>query len=155
MSVQRLIDRYRLIPHPEGGYYREVYRSGQTLLSPASGKKRNALTHIYFLLAKGQTSRFHKVVHDEVWNFYAGSPLKLIRFNGRDVIEAIIGTAGGDFVAVVKGGVFQAAETTGAYSLVGCTVAPGFDFEDFSFLGDDPELKLKLIENYAGYRRLL
>jgi len=153
--VQKLIDRYRLIPHPEGGYYREVYRSGQTLLSPETGTKRSALTHIYFLLAAGQVSRFHKVVHDEVWNFYAGNPLKLIQYNGKDVTEAIIGAAAGDFFTVVKGGVFQAAETTGAYSLVGCTVAPGFDFADFSFLSDDPELKQKLIENYAGYRRLL
>jgi len=153
--MQDLIDQYNLIPHPEGGYYREVYRSEQTLLSPAAGKKRSALTHIYFLLAAGQISRFHKVVHDEVWNFYAGDALKLIRYNGADVTEAIIGGMGGDFVAVVNGGIFQAAETTGAYSLVGCSVAPGFDFEDFSFLSDNPVLKLKLIENYPAYRRLV
>ena len=153
--MQDLIDKYNLIPHPEGGYYREVYRSEQILSSPVAGKKRSALTHIYFLMLKGQVSRFHKVVHDEVWNFYAGDPLKLIRYNGADVTEAIIGAMGGDFVAVVTGGIFQAAETTGAYSLVGCSVAPGFDFEDFSFLSDVPELKLKLMENYPAYRRLL
>jgi predicted cupin superfamily sugar epimerase len=77
MNVQKLIDRYKLIPHPEGGYYREAYRSEQILYSPAAGKKRRALTHIYFLLPAGQVSRFHKVIHDEVWNFYAGAPLKL------------------------------------------------------------------------------
>ncbi|TFG97146.1 MAG: cupin domain-containing protein [Calditrichales bacterium] len=155
MNVQKLIDRYKLIPHPEGGYYREVYRSEQILLSPAAGIKRNALTHIYFLLAKGQVSRFHKVVHDEVWNFYRGSPLKLIQYNGKDVTEAIIGVPGNDFVTVVKGGIFQAAETTGAYSLVGCTVAPGFEFEDFSFLSDDPELKAEFLKKYPDYQRLV
>jgi predicted cupin superfamily sugar epimerase len=155
MNVQKLIDRYKLIPHPEGGYYREVYRSEQILYSDAAGIKRNALTHIYFLLPACQVSRFHKVVHDEVWNFYTGDPLKLIQYNGREVTEAIIGFAGGDFMTVVKGGVFQAAETTGAYSLAGCTVAPGFDFEDFSFLGDDPVLKTELIKNYPGYQRLV
>jgi len=155
MNVQKLIDRYNLIPHPEGGYYREVYRSEQILYSDVAGKNRNALTHIYFLLAFGQISKFHKVIHDEVWNFYAGDPLKLIQYNGKDVTEAFIGIAGGDFVTVVKGGVLQAAETTGAYSLVGCTVAPGFEFEDFTFLGDDPEIKLELIKNYPDYQRLV
>ena len=155
MNVQKLIDQYKLTPHPEGGYYREVYRSEQTLLSPVAGQQRNALTHIYFLLAAGQVSRFHRVVHDEVWNFYEGDPLKLIQYDGQNISEALIGVAGGDFVTVVKGGVFQAAETTGAYSLVGCTVAPGFDFEDFSFLSDDPELKQRLIESYPDYLRLL
>lgn len=152
---ETLIKKYNLIPHPEGGHYREVYRSEQTLFSPAAGKERSALTHIYFLLAAGQISRFHKVVHDEVWNFYAGDPLKLIRYDGRDLSETIIGAAGGDFAAVVKGGVFQAAETTGACSLVGCTVAPGFEFEDFSFLGDDPELKAKLLKKFPGCQRLV
>ena len=155
MIVQNLIKKYNLILHPEGGYYREVYRSEQILCSPAAGKKRNALTHIYFLLAAGQVSRFHKVAHDEVWNFYAGDPLKLIQYNGKDVTEAIIGVASGDFVMVVKGGVFQAAETTGAYSLAGCTVAPGFEFEDFSFLDDDPELKARLLNKYQIYQRLV
>ena len=155
MNVLRLIDQYKLIPHPEGGYYREIYRSEQIILSPETGTKRNALTHIYFLLAKGQVSRFHKVVHDEVWNFYAGDPLKLIQYNGGEVTEAIIGAAAGDFVTVVKGGVIQAAEATGDYSLVGCTVAPGFDFADFSFLVDDPDLKAELIKNYPGYQRLV
>jgi len=152
-DMQDLIDRYNLIPHPEGGYYREIYRSGQTLWSPVAGKTRHALTHIYFLLPGGQVSRFHKVVHDEVWNFYAGDPLRLVRCGGGQIAETIIG--GGDFVTVVEGGVFQAAETTGAYSLVGCTVAPGFDFADFSFLADHQELKAELIEKYPKYGRLV
>ena len=155
MNVKKLINRYKLVPHPEGGYYREIYRSEQILLSPAAGKKRSALTHIYFLLTKGQVSRFHRIVHDEVWNFYEGDPLRLLQYDGNNISAALIGVAGGDFVSVVKGGIYQAAETTGAYSLVGCTVAPGFDFEDFSFLSDDPELKQRLIENYPDSRRLL
>ena len=155
MNVLRLIDQYKLIPHPEGGYYREIYRSEQIILSPETGTKRNALTHIYFLLAKGQVSRFHKVVHDEVWNFYAGDPLKLIQYNGGEVTEAIIGAAAGDFVTVVKGGVFQAAEATGDYSLVGCTVAPGFDFKDFLFLWEDQKTLNRFKANGSGHDRFL
>lgn len=153
--MQALINKYNLIPHPEGGYYREAYRSGQTIYSSATGKKRNALTHIYFLLLEGQFSRFHKVLHDEIWNFYEGNPLKLIQYNGEDVAETIIGTSGGEFAAMVAGGIYQAAEPTGAYSLVGCTVAPGFEFEDFSFLDDDPKLKMKFIDKYPHYHRLV
>ena len=66
--MQNLIDKYKLIPHPEGGYYREVYRSEQTVKSFATNQDRKSVTHIYFLLLKGQVSRFHKVASDEIWN---------------------------------------------------------------------------------------
>ena len=137
--MQHLIDKYNLIPHPEGGYYRELFRSNQIVISSVPDQKRNAVTHIYFLLLRGQVSRFHKVLHDEIWNFYEGSPLRLIKFNGDKIEEVIIGKNSDSYVDVVPGGLFQAAETTGEYSLVGCTVAPGFDFADFSFL-TNPDL---------------
>jgi len=155
MKVQQLIERYGLNPHPEGGWYREVYRSPQMLLSPAAQKERSALTHIYFLLVEGQVSRFHRVLHDEVWNFYSGAPLKLLQYDGKKMKETILGEAAGKFAAVVAGGTFQAAETIGVYSLAGCSVAPGFNFEDFSFLADDPYLKQALLEDYPQCGRLL
>jgi len=135
--IKEIIEKYQLIPHPEGGYFREVYRSEQVLSSPASNEKRNALTHIYFLLTKGQVSRFHKVVHDEIWNFYEGSPLKLIQYDGENIEEFILGKD--EFYHVVPGGIYQAAETKGEYTLVGCSVAPGFDFKDFSFMDKDSQ----------------
>jgi len=152
-EVQILIEKYKLKPHPEGGYFNELYRSEQLLTSPVNDEKRNAITHIHFLLKKGQISRFHKVLHDEVWNFYAGDPLKLIEFNGNKVQETIIGQ--GDYFKVIKGGIFQAAETNGIYSLVGCSVAPGFDFNDFSFTEDDAVLLEKLRSDYPSYEYMV
>lgn len=152
--MQHLIGKYNLVPHPEGGYYREVYRSNQCVKSPVNEQTRNAVTHICFLLLKGQVSRFHKVLHDEIWNFYEGSPLRLVKFNGEKIDEIIIGQNSESYVEVIPGGCFQAAETTGEYSLVGCTVAPGFDFADFSFL-NNPDLISRLQEKYPNYKKFL
>jgi predicted cupin superfamily sugar epimerase len=153
--MQNLIDKYKLVPHPEGGYYAVVYESKQSVTSPVVNKVRKAVIHIYFLLLKGQVSIFHKVVHDEIWNFYEGDPLKLIKYNGSKVEEDIIGSDCSDYAAIVEGGVYQAAETTGDYSLVGCTVAPGFEFEDFSLLRDETEPKEKLLKEFPGYRKFV
>jgi predicted cupin superfamily sugar epimerase len=153
--MQNLIDKYNLVPHPEGGYYVVVYESKQAVRSPVVNKDRKAITHIYFLLHKGQVSLFHKVAHDEIWNFYEGDPLKLIKYNGSTVDEDIIGSGCSDFVSIVEGGIYQAAESTGAYSLVGCSVAPGFEFEDFSLLRDDLEVKEMLLNEFPGYRKFV
>jgi len=154
IEVQKIIEKYHLKSHPEGGYYCEVYRSEQKVSSEKTIEPRNAVTHIYFLLTKGQFSRFHRVLHDEIWNFYEGSPLKLIEFDGQTVEEKIIGSENGSYVEVVKGGVFQAAESTGGYTLVGCSVAPGFDFKDFSFLTDEPSMLDTLNLKYSEYNKL-
>jgi hypothetical protein len=153
--MQDLIDKYKLVPHPEGGYYAVVYESKQAVTSPVVNKDRKAVTHIYFLLLKGQVSIFHKVAHDEIWNFYEGDPLKLIKYNGSKVEEDIIGSGCSDYASIVEGGVYQAAETTGDYSLVGCTVAPGFEFEDFSFLRDEVETKEKFLKEVSGYLKFI
>lgn len=73
-----IIDALELSPHPEGGYFKEIYRSETTVLSPHAGEMRSALTDIYFLLISGQVSRFHRVLHDEIWHFYEGAPLMLV-----------------------------------------------------------------------------
>ncbi len=154
-SAQHLIEQYRLSPHPEGGYYREVHRSTQQVDSPVSALPRSAMTHIYFLLAAGQISRFHKVLHDEIWNFYAGMPIRLVTYDGAKVSEETIGPGCDSYVSVVNGGVYQAAESTGAYSLLGCTVAPGFDFDDFSFLSDKQGAVKQLSETHPDYQRFI
>ncbi|MBE9535491.1 MAG: cupin domain-containing protein [Proteobacteria bacterium] len=153
--MQQLIERYNLQPHPEGGYYREVYRSPQTVLSPVVDAERQAVTHIYFLLTRGQISRFHRVRHDEIWNFYEGAPLRLVTYNEMTVQEQLLGPGCATYAGIVEGGLFQAAETTGDYSLMGCSVAPGFDFADFSFLADVPELVQRLEQKAPAYRRFL
>ena len=153
--MQNLIDKYNLVPHPEGGYYAEVYESEQSVTSPVAKKVRKAVTHIYFLLLKGQVSKFHKVVHDEIWNFYEGDPIKIIKYYGSKIEEDIIGPGCSDYASIVEGGVYQAAVSTGVYSLVGCTVAPGFEFEDFSFLRDDVETKEKLLKKFSGFLKFI
>ena len=153
--MQALIDKYKLVPHPEGGYYAVVYESKQAVTSPVVNKDRKAVTHIYFLLLKGQVSLFHKVAYDEIWNFYEGDPLKLIKYNGLTVEENIIGSGCSDYVSIVEGGIYQAAESTGVYSLVGCCVAPGFDFKDFSLLRDETEPKEKFLKKFPGYLKFI
>ena len=152
-NVQKLIEKYQLEVHPEGGFYKEVYRSEQIVNSPINNNERNALTHIYFLLIKNQVSRFYKVHHDEIWNFYEGAPLKLIEFYNSEICETIIGRD--SYINVIKGGAFQAAETTGEYTLVGCSVAPGFDFSDFSFLDENKELTNKIKMKFPEYGKYI
>jgi len=153
MTAPELIARYQLQPHPEGGWYREVYRGDQSVTSPVHGETRSALTHIYFLLERGRVSRFHKVRHAEIWNFYAGDPLRLVTTDdGRSFGDIVLGGASGDFVSVVEPDHYQAAESTGDYSLVGCSVAPGFDFADFSFLAEtNASLAASLPSGFAKF----
>jgi len=133
-TVQRLVQNLGLQPHPEGGYFREIFRSKHQVKSPFVASDRATLTHIYFLLMKGQVSRFHRVAHEEVWNFYAGAPLRLVTLQKDSLVERILDPSKLQFCSIVPPNVFQAAESTGAYSLVGCSVAPGFDFADFEFM---------------------
>jgi len=155
-TINKLIKKYNLQKHPEGGYYAETYRSEMLIKSPEICESRNAVTDIYFLLANEEISRFHKVLHDELWHFYEGSPLKVITFDGNSIRESIIGPNTPDgYKTVVKGGVWQAAISTGDYSLVGCTVAPGFDFADFEFLDDDANLAETVRRDFSDYEYLL
>ena len=136
--MENLIRHFNLAPHPEGGFFRETYRSGQQVWSQTASGDRAAVTHIYFLLPRGHVSRFHRVIHDEIWHIYQGDPLRLIQFDDHGLKECRIGTGCSDFAAIVPAGTWQAAATTGDYTLAGRTVAPGFSFTDFSFLADQP-----------------
>ena len=135
-----LVKKYNLAPHPEGGFYRQIFRSDHEINSFVHAEPRPAMTHIYFLLLKGQVSRFHRVLHDEVWNHYEGAPLQLYQLDRQQLWERRIGGESNEYSEVVKAGNFQAAQSMGEYSLVGCTVAPGFNFADFSFI-EEPAMK--------------
>jgi len=140
--VQDLITALGLTPHPEGGYYGDLYRSVATVL-PVDGRgPRAALTTIYFLLPGGAVSRWHRVQSDEVWHFYEGAPLDLWTADphAREVAHHRLGPldAPQHPVHTVTAGWWQAARSTGAYTLVGCTVGPGFDFTDFTLAVDEP-----------------
>ncbi|WP_106477245.1 cupin domain-containing protein [Phytohalomonas tamaricis] len=153
--MRALIERYGLTPHPEGGHYRQVYQASQSVYSTAACDQRAAVTHIYFMLMHGEVSRFHKVLHDELWHVYEGAPIRLIRYQQSHVEETVIGAGCGDYCAVVPGGCYQAAESTGDYTLVGCTVAPGFEFDDFSFLSDAADDALPVDMHHAVLHRFL
>jgi predicted cupin superfamily sugar epimerase len=139
----KLIAQLSLQPHPEGGYYREVFRSG-CLVTPADGRgARAALTTIYFLLPAGAASRWHRVTSDEVWHFYEGGPLELLELDtgcrtlSRHGLAALAADSQAAPTCTIPAGHWQAARTLGDYTLVGCTVGPGFDFADFMMLADD------------------
>jgi uncharacterized protein len=137
--VAELFRMLELIPHPEGGAYREIHRSVQTV-DPRDGRpERSALTVIYFLLRAGEASAWHRVASDECWTWLEGAPLELLRSDapGTAARATLLGPvgAGSRPVAVVPAGGWQAARSTGTYSLVCCAVGPGFDFADFEMSG--------------------
>jgi uncharacterized protein len=135
------IKKLQLTPHIEGGAFREVYRSPLSVPAPSLPilfqGDRSICTAIYFLLQQGQFSAFHRIASDEIWHFYSGDPLLIheIGHNG-SVITHSLGSnpeAGQKFFTVIKAGSwFASIPANGSeYSLMGCTVAPGFDFADF------------------------
>lgn len=135
-----LIHRLQLQPHPEGGHYREVFRSPQQVRDDRGD--RTAVTTIYFLLRSGEVSRWHRVTAVEIWHFYEGDPLELLSYDPAtdQLTRFVLGPEQGESqaIAVVPAHHWQAARPLGVHSLVGCTVAPGFEFRDFAFVGDLP-----------------
>lgn len=126
-EAARLIAHLGLQPHPEGGHFRETFRDAN------AGRAHS--TAIYFLLRRGEASRFHRVDAAEVWHFYRGAPLEL-RIGGDVVILGPDLESGQQPQAVVPPGAWQAARSLGDYTLVGCTVAPGFEFSAFEMAPD-------------------
>lgn len=133
--AQALITALELSPHPEGGWFREIHRAAYAV-RPADGRgERAAITVIWFLLVRGVSSRWHRVASDEVWQFVEGAPLDLSISAGEDAGATAVLLApldeGGRPVHVVPAREWQSARSTGDYTLVTCTVGPGFDFTDF------------------------
>jgi uncharacterized protein len=136
LSADEIRRRLRLQPHPEGGYYRETFRD-----VPTGAMGRAASTAIYFLLEAGEVSRWHRVDAAEVWHFHAGAPLALSMSPAADQSPTEhrlgIGLDGGEAPQiVVPAGYWQQARSLGAWTLVGCTVAPGFTFDHFELAAE-------------------
>jgi hypothetical protein len=155
-----LIDRLGLQPHPEGGHFREVFRSAGTVQPGDARTPRSALTTIDFLLMGGECSAWHRVRSDEVWHLLEGGPLRLwLMSPALDAIEAVtLGRVDGHGTAprhTVRADWWQAAEPLGRYAYAGATVGPGFDFADFAFLRDDAGASARLAALRADLCRLL
>lgn len=134
-----LIDLLQLQAHPEGGYYRRLYESSECLPSG-----RLLASAIVFLLPAGQISRWHRVDADELWHFYEGAPLELLIADTPAAIERqLLGPVSADQLPqrLVRAQAWQAARTQGDFSLVGCTLAPGFEFAGFALLADEPQVQ--------------
>ena len=163
MTAADWIQTLDLAPHPEGGYFRETYRSAETIeashLPARFGGPRAHSTAIYFLLPCDQVSTLHRIKSDEVWHFYTGSvlTLTLIHPNGR--LEAVrLGPdpeRGEAFQAIVPAGCWYGAavDDRSTYALVGGTVSPGFDFADFE-LADRAALLARFPQHREAIRRL-
>ena len=169
-----LIALLGLRPHPEGGHYREIFRSAYGVTRGDGRGRRAALTSIYFLLSGGEVSRWHRVASDEAWHFYAGTGLELLRMpSGEDAPAGIessrLGPVGvssdGRMVrptATIPAGDWQAARPVsaegvvgGGYALVGCTVGPGFDFADFALMADEPAVAERVRASLAAFADLI
>lgn len=130
--IDELVRELGLRPHPEGGFYKETYRAQARVETPRGA--RSAGTAIYYLLPRGQLAAWHQVASDEVWHFYEGGPLMLYLLSAQGLETVTLGRdvlRGERPQVVIPAGVLQAAVPKGEYTLVGCTVAPGFDFADW------------------------
>jgi uncharacterized protein len=146
--VAELVRLLHLVPHPEGGYYREWFRSGGTVAADSGRRIRSALTSIDFVLDSGQFSAWHRVASDEVWHLLEGGPLRLWlarpELDAFDAVDLMPNVAQGTPRHAVPAGWWQAAELRGDFAYVGATVGPGFDFADFAFGRDDAALRAAL-----------
>ena len=145
IDVDQIIEFLGLIPHPEGGYYQETFRDlPNSSDEPGAFDERALSTAIYFLLTEGQKSHWHRIDCSEVWHWYAGSPLALSISSAQDQL-ATTKILGNNLVEgqrpqiVIPANHWQSAQSLGPWSLVGCTVAPGFEFDSFEL--SDPEFE--------------
>lgn len=137
-DVERLISSLGLVPHPEGGYYRQTYRSASSVIS-AEGQRRSALTNIYFLLTGDTFSAWHRIDADETWHFYRGCELVISIIESDGSLEERRLGPNGPWQTTVTAGCYFAAHVTDAagYALAGCSVAPGFEFSGFELASRD------------------
>lgn len=138
----------QLQPHPEGGRFQEVFRSVSKVQTEKG--ERSALTHIYFELSEGEKSRLHRVSSEEVWNLYEGK-LRLHLYDGTTFSYVELSSESRVYCHVVPAGVWQAAEAIEGSALVGCSVGPGFEFEDFDMLKDTSEQEA-FLKSFPGER---
>jgi predicted cupin superfamily sugar epimerase len=157
MTAKDVIQTLQLAPHPEGGWYREIYRSTDRV--QRGDETRSATTAIYYLLEQQQLSRWHVVDADEIWHFYGGAPLELLAYDpsSRALKRQTLHVTGADArpIGIIPSGVWQAARSLGEYSLVGCTVSPGFEFSGFRFTVDLPDHRAHFAGELSQYTSLL
>ena len=140
MNADQIIKFLQLKPHPEGGWYKQTWKSEDTLSGRASG------TSIYFLLKAGEVSHWHKIDSVEIWHYYHGSPL-ILRTAKNQTSQVKTQILGPDLIKshapqiLVNKNLWQSAETTGDYTLVGCTVSPGFEFSKFILAPENFKIK--------------
>ncbi|GAB7538502.1 cupin domain-containing protein [Burkholderia sp. 3C] len=153
-AAAELIERFALLPHPEGGYFRETYRAPLRVGREADGASRSASTAIYYLLCDGAYSAWHRIRSDEVWHFYAGDPLDVYLLDDADGL--VIHRLGNPLLhpgavsqAVVPAGRWfgAACADSAGFALVGCTVAPGFEFAEFELA--DPQALARQFPQHA------
>lgn len=137
MTAKQYVDLLKMTPHPEGGFYKECFRSNQSIQYPGFEGERSVSTSIYFLLEKGQTSALHRIKSDEIWYFHDGQSLEIIELDieGNEIIT-LLGkniSRGERLQHVVPANTWFGARLAegSEYCLVGCQVSPGFDFRDF------------------------
>lgn len=157
IKVRQLIELFKLGPHPEGGFFRETYRAEERFaaagLPGRFGAARSFSTAIYYLLPGGSKSHIHRIKSDELWHFYMGGPLELVRISPDGAVKAIVMghdiSAGQQLQCLVPAGCWFGAvpKPDSDFSFVGCTVSPGFDFADFE-MGD----RARLIKMFPAAR---
>jgi len=143
--------------HPEGGAFREIYRSPDEV-TPGDGRaNRPSLTHIYFHLSPSEVSRFHRVASDEVWHLYEGEGFTLYQWEEGDseVRRIYVGGEENPHCHIVPAGAWQAAEPVNGPVLVGCTVGPGFVFEDFCLIEKDSPVASAILKADPSLKKLL
>jgi predicted cupin superfamily sugar epimerase len=142
-TVQELIAKLGLEPHQEGGWFRQVYKSSTQV--QATQGPRSAVTSIYYLLAHARPSAWHVVASDEIWHFYYGAPSELLSYDpaSRRLVRHRLTDVTGDGVqvAVIPAGTWQATHCLGEYTVVGCTVSPGYEAEDFRWVRELPDYR--------------
>ncbi|MEO7014855.1 MAG: cupin domain-containing protein [Dokdonella sp.] len=130
--------------HVEGGHYRRIYESTSSVAFGDEQRKRAMATSIYYLLRAGEISQWHRIDADEIWHWYEGEPIEMLRFDprGQQLTRHRLGPVSSDSapVFVVPAGCWQAARPLGEYALVGCTVAPGYEWRGFSTLAAESEV---------------
>lgn len=158
-NAEYWIEELALLPHPEGGHYREVFRSDvvitrDALLERFTGS-RSCITSIYYLLKRGEFSSLHRLKSDELWYFHDGAPLAVYAISEKGLMRHVLGLnpdAGEVPQIVIPAGAWFGAliEGEGDFSLVGCAVSPGFDFDDFEIAARDT-----MIAKFPSYRAII
>ena len=152
-----LLGMLNMRPHPEGGHYVELYRSARRVEVLERNVERRAITAIYFLLVNGEFSRWHRVMSDEMWHYHEGDPIELVMFDQRGLRRVRLGPVSGENrpTVVVPAGTWQTGRTTGAYTLVTCTVGPGFEFADFTLAIDHADVAARIASAGQDLKRFV